>query len=73
MLQEICHVTAVFEVPVTVAVNCTFANVRIEGKFGEITTFGPIVAVALPLSAGLATAIAVMVTPAGLGMVAGAV
>jgi hypothetical protein len=71
--QAICQVTAVFEVPVTMAVNCTFANVKIEGKLGEITTSGPIVALALPVSAGLAAAIAVMVTPAGLGIVAGAV
>jgi hypothetical protein len=56
-----------------VAVNCTLANVRIEGRLGEITTSGPIVAVALPESAGLAAAIAVMVTPVGLGIVAGAV
>ena len=69
----ICQVTAVFEVPVTAAVNCTFVNVKIEGKLGKITTSGPIVALALPVSAGLAAAIAVMVTPAGLGIVAGAV
>src|ERR1700683_11901 len=69
--QAICQLTAVLEVPVTVEVNCTLANVRIEGRLGEITTSGPIVAVALPLSAGLAAAIAVMVTPVGLGTVAG--
>jgi hypothetical protein len=72
-LQVICQVTAVFEVPVTVAVNCTFAKVNIEGKLGETATSGPIVALALPVSAGLAAAIAVMETPAGLGIIAGAV
>jgi hypothetical protein len=68
----ICQVTVVFEVPVTVAVNCTLPNVKIVGKFGEITTSGPIVAAALPVSAGLAAATAVMVTPEGLGIAAGA-
>lgn len=72
-VQAICQVTEVFEVPVTAAVNCTLANVKIEGKFGEITTLGPIVAEAVPVSAGLAAAIAVMVTTVGLGIVAGAV
>jgi hypothetical protein len=71
--QAICQVTAVFDVPVTVAANCTLANVRIEGRLGEIITSGPIVAVAFPVSAGLAAEIAVMATPAGLGIVTGAV
>jgi hypothetical protein len=70
------HVTAVFELPVTVAVNC---RVELTAKFcgveGETVTLikGIIVTEALPLVTPSAVLVAVTVTWEGFGIVAGAV
>jgi hypothetical protein len=69
------HDTAVFVVPVTVAVNCCLAPVFSSTETGEMLTAtgGVIVITAEPDLEGSATETAVMVTCGGVGRVEGAV
>ena len=69
------HVTAVFEVPVTVEVNCCVFPAIICAVVGEIftTTGGRMVTVADAALEESATDVAVTVTCAGVGTVPGAV
>jgi hypothetical protein len=68
------HVTAVFVVPVTVAVNsCIPLRLSMAVVGATITaTGGAMVIIAVATSVGSATLVAVRVTVAGLGTVAGA-
>jgi hypothetical protein len=72
-----CHVTAVFAVPVTVAVNCCVPFTGTLGVDGETVTViagaAVIVTVALSNFVLSATETAVTVTATGFGIVAGAV
>jgi len=69
------HVTAVFEVPVTVAVNCCVFPVTTCAAVGEMVTAtdGRTVTVADAALVLSATEVAVTMTCAGLGTVLGAV
>src|ERR1700683_3320631 len=70
-----CHVTELFEVPVTFAVNCNVSPVPIEATAGGTVTRIPesIVTVADADLVVSCTEVAVTVTVFGLGTVAGAV
>ena len=70
-----CQVTAVFVVPVTVAVNCCVVKIGTEVGLGVMVTVTDCATVTMaePEAAGFATETAVTVTVAGLGMVLGAV
>ena len=72
---EMLHVTAVFVVPVTVAVNCCWAPVTTLAEPGETETAtgGTIVTAAEADWEGSATEVAVTLRAAGFGTVAGAV
>lgn len=74
---ETLHVTAVFGVPATVAVNCCCAPVFTVALVGVIVTvtlgLPVIVAVAEPETLGFDNKVAVAVTVGGLGTLDGAV
>lgn len=73
-LPETLQLTTPLVPPFIVAVNCTCPPGRILGELGEIDSDGPltIVAMATADAAGLATAIALILTVAGFGGAAGA-
>ena len=76
-VPETLQVTAVFEVPLTVAVNCCLPFTAMVSAAGEIETLipplEPIVTLAMPTWVGSNSERALTVTVAGLGAVAGAV
>jgi len=75
-VPETFHVTAAFEVPVTLAVNCCCPLIAIVTSVGEIDTAtavaDPMVTLALPIEPSVID-VALTVTLDGFGTVAGAV